>query len=107
MRHQDYIARIGYDEERETFHGRVVNLRDVVNFYGHSIAELKREFRNSVDTYLAVCRERNKTPEKPFTGRFKIRMSPDQHRRLAAAADAQGMSLNAWAIQQLEQAAKR
>ena len=107
MRHNDYIARIDYDDELEMFHGRIINLRDVVNFYGRSIDELKQEFENSINTYLAVCRERNKSPEKPFSGRFNIRMTPDQHRRLAEAAEAHGMSLNTWAIKQLEHAAEQ
>ena len=57
MKLGDYIARITYDEEREIFHGRIINIRDVVNFYGHTPAELKQEFRNSLDCYVELCEE--------------------------------------------------
>lgn len=107
MHHGDYIARIDYDEEREVFHGRIVNLRDVVNFYGHTPEELKREFANSLNTYLELCRERGIEPAKPFSGRFNIRMSPELHRRLAEAAEQHGQSLNSWARQTLDEAARR
>lgn len=59
---EDYIARIGYKEEGEVFHGRISNIRDVVNFYGATHAELKQEFRNSLDCYLEVCDERGLAP---------------------------------------------
>ena len=62
MKLDDYIARIDYDEEREVFHGRINNIRDVVNFYGKTPAELKQEFRNSLDCYLEVCAERGLAP---------------------------------------------
>jgi len=107
MHHRDYVARIGYDEEREVFHGRIVNLRDVVNFYGHNPEELKREFQRSLETYLELCHERGIEPGKPYSGRFNIRMSPEQHRRIAEAAEHEGQSLNAWALETLEEAARR
>jgi predicted HicB family RNase H-like nuclease len=31
----------------------------------------------SVDFYLAWCAERGKTPEKPFSGKFMVRNSPE------------------------------
>jgi len=34
MKLDDFIARIDYDDERKVFHGRIINIRDVVNFYG-------------------------------------------------------------------------
>lgn len=107
MRHGDYIARIDYDEERETFHGRIINIRDVVNFYGGSPQELKREFETSLNVYLDLCRERGIDPGKPYSGRFNIRMSPEQHRRIAQAAETHGQSLNAWALETLERAARQ
>ena len=77
MKLDDYIARIDYDEDREVFHGRIINIRDVVNFYGATPAELKQEFRNSLDCYLEVCAERGLEPAKPYSGRFNIRMSSE------------------------------
>ncbi|MEX0383163.1 type II toxin-antitoxin system HicB family antitoxin [Spiribacter sp. 1M153] len=64
MKLDDYTARISYDEDREVFHGRIINIRDVVNFYGATPSELKQEFCNSLDCYLDVCAERGLAPEK-------------------------------------------
>ena len=42
MSHDGYEAQVTYDEEAGTFHGEVVNLRDVITFQGRSVSELKR-----------------------------------------------------------------
>jgi len=107
MKLDDFLARIDYDEEREVFHGRIINIRDVVNFYGKTPAELKQEFRNSLDCYLEVCAERGLEPAKPYSGRFNIRMSSEEHRLIAQAAEHHGESINAWARKTLDDAARR
>ncbi len=104
MRHGDYIANIEYDPDIDLFCGSVINLSSPITFYGKSTEELKCEFAKSVQTYLDVCKERNIQPEKPFSGRFNIRMTPEQHRRYTYQAAAEGKSLNVWAIDALERA---
>ena len=79
-----------------------MNLSDPITFYGRSIEELKNEFKKSIQVYLDVCKERGIKPEKPYSGRFNIRMTPQQHRRLAQIASSEGKSLNAWALEALE-----
>jgi predicted HicB family RNase H-like nuclease len=65
-----YKAAVEYDEDAETFHGEVVDLRDVITFQGRSVSELKKAFAGSVEDYLAFCKERGEDPEKPFSGQF-------------------------------------
>jgi predicted HicB family RNase H-like nuclease len=81
-----------------------VNTRDVITFQGKSVAELGIAFRESVDDYLAFCAERDEEPEKPFSGQFVTRISPQLHRRASFAASVAGKSLNAWVAEQLESA---
>lgn len=104
MRHGDFIASIEYDPDIDLFFGVVINLSSPITFYGKSTEELKHEFAESVQAYLDVCKERSIQPEKPFSGRFNIRMTPEQHRRYTYLAAAEGKSLNAWAIDALERA---
>ncbi|MHB8987854.1 MAG: toxin-antitoxin system HicB family antitoxin [Desulfobulbia bacterium] len=42
-------------------------------------------------------------PEKPFTGKFVLRLSPDLHRKVYIAARAAGKSLNAWVAERLDE----
>jgi len=40
IEHEGYVARIDADDENNGFHGTVINISDVVNFKGRSMAEL-------------------------------------------------------------------
>ncbi|MBF0137812.1 MAG: type II toxin-antitoxin system HicB family antitoxin [Magnetococcus sp. DMHC-1] len=59
----DYVAKVDFDEEINRFHGRVVNLRSVINFYGSSVEELGNEFEKSIQVYLDLCQERGIAPD--------------------------------------------
>jgi len=102
MQYKGYVGRVDYDDQAEVFHGEVVNTRDVITFQGATVGELKKAFRDSVEDYLAFCAERREAPEKPFSGQFVTRVSPDLHRRVNLAAKLSGKSINAWVTEQLE-----
>ena len=55
-------------EYDEIFHGEVMNLRDVITFHGSSVKELKKAFADSVEDYLAFCKERGEEPRSPIRG---------------------------------------
>jgi predicted HicB family RNase H-like nuclease len=104
MEYRGYLGKVEYDDDASLFHGEVVNTRDVITFQGKSVAELRRAFRESVSDYLAFCAERGEEPDKPFSGQFVTRISPDLHRRAALAANLDGKSLNAWVAEKLQSA---
>ena len=107
MQYKGYVGKVEFDDEATTFHGEVINTRDVITFEGATAAELKKAFRDSVEDYLAFCQERGEEPEKPFSGQFVTRVSPDLHRRISLAATLSGKSLNAWVTEQLEGGVQR
>jgi predicted HicB family RNase H-like nuclease len=102
MMYKGYRAKVELDYEGQVFHGEVVNTRDVIYFEGTSVEELNREFRFSIDDYLAMCEERGEEPDKPFSGKIALRMRPELHRAAATAAQAEGKSLNAWLSDTIE-----
>jgi predicted HicB family RNase H-like nuclease len=87
------------------FHGEVEDLRDVITFQGSSVQELKQAFAESVEDYLAFCKERGEEPEKPYSGQFVVRLEPPLHKAIAVAAKKAGLRLNRWVAAVLEQAA--
>ena len=101
MEHKGYIGRVEFDDEVGIFHGEVINTRDVITFQGSSVVELKTAFRDSVEDYLAFCESRGEAPDKPFSGQFMTRISPDLHRKVNMAASSSGKSLNGWVAEQL------
>lgn len=104
LEYKGYIGCVEFDDEAGIFHGEVINTRDVITFQGTSVEELQAAFHDSVEDYLEFCAERGEQPDKPFSGKFMLRTSPDLHRELYVAAKRAGKSLNAWVAEQLERA---
>lgn len=107
MEYRGYRAAVNFDDEAGVFHGEVVDTRDVITFQGESVPELRQAFADSVDEYLAVCSERGRTPDKPFSGRIPLRVTPEVHRAATAAARTEGKSLNSWLTEMVERAVQR
>ena len=104
MKYKGYTAKLTLDEELGVFHGEVIDLVDVITFQGRDVGELTAAFQESVEDYLAFCAERGEPPEKPFSGKFVVRIDPELHRRCTVAARLGGKSLNAWVAEVLERA---
>ena len=105
MEYKGYLAGpIGFDPEDGTFSGIVVGLRDVIHFEGTTAKELKRAFRESIESYLELCAEEGKEPDRPFNGKILVRTEPELHRKAALRAAAEGVSLSRWISEQIENA---
>jgi predicted HicB family RNase H-like nuclease len=102
MTYKGYQSKVELDEEAGVFHGEVINTRDVITFQGTSVEELKQAFEDSVDDYLEFCASRGEDPEKPFSGKFLIRVSPEMHRQIMTEARRQGKSLNTYVLEKLQ-----
>jgi predicted HicB family RNase H-like nuclease len=96
IEYKGYTGVFEFDPSVDAFHGRVVGLLDVVTFEGRSVDDLRSGMEESVEDYLELCDETGKQPERPFRGEFLVRTTPEVHRAVAIAAEAEGMSLNAW-----------
>jgi len=107
LKYKGYVGVVQFDEDAMIFHGEVVGLRDVITFRGTTPAELKKEFQVSIKGYLDWCKELGQAPEKPFSGEFHLRMTPDLHAKLALKAKAHGVSLNNYINEALEITAEK
>ncbi len=94
--YKGYIGHVEFDDEADIFHGEVINTRDVITFQGRTVAELKKAFHDSINDYLDFCKERNEEPEKPFSGKFNLRIDPELHRQVYITARQHKVSLNQW-----------
>lgn len=107
LTYKGYAARIEFDAEDRIFVGHLAGIRDRVGFHGESVAELEQALHEAVDDYLAACEELGQRPEKPYSGRMMFRVDPQVHARAALAAELSGVSLNQWAEQALDRAARQ
>ncbi len=106
MRYKGYAATVEFDDELSVLHGEVVNTRDVITFEGVATAEITQAFHDSVDDYLAFCKERGEPPERPFSGNLMVRLGPQLHGRATLSAKRAGLSLNAWISRLIERETK-
>ena len=96
MEYKGYFSKVEFDDEANIFHGEVINLRDVITFEGETVNELRKAFNDSVEDYLEFCDERGEDPEKPYSGKFLVRVEPELHKTLVILARKKGKSLNSW-----------
>ncbi|MBR9977133.1 MAG: type II toxin-antitoxin system HicB family antitoxin [Bacteroidetes bacterium] len=95
LEYKNYRARVEYIDDARIFHGEVLGTKDVITFQGTTPEEIETAFRDSVDDYLDFCAERGEEPDKPYSGKFVVRMPEMAHRYIAEIARAEDSSINA------------
>jgi len=103
MKYKGYESVIKFDAEDRLFFGRVLGTRDVIAFDGQTVDELEQSFHAAIDDYLADCEKVGKDPDKPCSGQFNLRISPELHRKAIIQAEVEGISLNSLVEQVLTQ----
>ena len=105
MQYRGYLAAIEYDESVDLFHGKVVNAGDypIATFEASNVEGLKREFRISIEEYLAFCKEKGLEPAKPYSGSVSVDLGPALHRRATLVSMEDGISLDDWIKKVIEE----
>ncbi len=106
MKYKGFVGVVEYDNESKVLSGEVAGTRAVIHFESTSAKKIEKEFQKSVDFYLESCEKRGKQPEKPFSGKFALRMSEELHRQAYLKAKSKTKSLNAWLVGLIERATK-
>ena len=96
LNYKGYIGKVEYDYDNHVLTGCVINIRSVITFQGDSVSEIEKEFMASVDDYIKWCEEDGIEPEKPYSGKFNVRFTPELHQQAATSAKLLGMSLNSF-----------
>ena len=97
MTYNGYAGTVEYSEDDNVLFGRLIGIDDIITYEGESIQDLRAAFTEAVDDYLAHCRSIGKEPDKPYSGKFTLRVQPEVHARLAMQAKSMGKSLNQYA----------
>jgi len=96
-----YKAKIEYDPELDQFRGEILGLNGSADFYGKNPASLRKEFKNSLRVFLEVCKEKDLSPSKQYSGKFNLRIPPRLHSEIAVRATAENKSINQWVSEAL------
>ncbi len=91
-----YRAIVQFDPDIEMFRGEFVGLNGGADFYARDVSGLKREGAASLRVFLEMCEEDGVEPGRRYSGRFNVRIPSELHANVAAAAAAEGKSLNQW-----------
>lgn len=104
LKYKGYTGSVEYDDEAKIFHGEILDTKDVITFQGESVKEIEKAFRESIDDYLEFCKGRGEEPDKPFSGKFVLRIPSELHHKIYLKARRKGKSLNNWIIEILKDA---
>ncbi len=59
---------------------------DVITFQETTVEEIEGAFKDSINDYIDWCKSEGVAPEKPYSSRFNLRLSPELHREVAITA---------------------
>jgi predicted HicB family RNase H-like nuclease len=86
--------------ENGGWNGRIAGIRAIETFEGETYEAAIEDFKRAVDFYL----ETEPTPEKPFSGRITLQVTPEMHAALFSKAQEAGAdSLDTWLVKELKE----
>lgn len=95
MRYKGYWAKIEYSDEDECFCGKVEGIKhSLILFEGTTVKELKKDFKDAIDSYLETCNSLNETPEKQCKGSLNVRLGPELHIEARIKSEEKNISIN-------------
>ena len=95
MKYKGYWAEINYSDEDGCFCGKIEGLKnDLISFEGNSVKELKKDFREAIDSYLDTCKLHNLKPEKQCKGSLNVRLGTELHTKAKLKSIEEHISIN-------------
>jgi len=106
LKYKGFIGSIEAELDDNTLYGKVLGLEKgvLITYEGNTVAELKEDFENAVDDYIAHCKENNLPLRKSYSGSFNIRIPSELHAKVAEKAQMEGISLNAFVKEAISRA---
>lgn len=98
LKHKGYIGSIEHDLDEGILYGKVLHVTDLILFEGETLSELKKNFEQAVDDYLADCKEMGIEPNASASGTLNVRLGPELHRAAQIQASLNGSKLNAFIV---------
>lgn len=95
MKYKGYWAEIKYSDKDECFFGIIEGLKnDSISFEGVTVEELKKDFREAIESYLQTCKELKKEPEEQCKGSLNVRLGVKLHKEAKMKSVEKNISIN-------------
>jgi predicted HicB family RNase H-like nuclease len=101
--YKGFIAQVDYDNISQGFIGEVVNAVDVLEFCGNTADEIKVNFQDCIDDYLAFQKQELGITQAPFIGNFTVCLETDKQKKVIKAAQQEGQSVSHWLNQHINE----
>lgn len=100
--YRGFIGQIDYDNEHQLLIGEVINATDLLEFNGQSADEIRQNFQQCIDEYLAFHKDVAGVRPIPFVGSFTVCLTTDKQDKVIKAAQKQGKSVFQWLNQRVD-----
>ncbi len=94
LNYKGFLGSVEISVKDNCLHGKVLFINDLVTYEAQTPSELKSEFKSAVEDYLDTCSKLGRSPDKPFSGSFNIRVGRELHQKLARYAAMKQTSIN-------------
>ena len=92
--YKGYRARPEYIPDENIYYGKLIGIRDFVDFQADDAESIEKEFHSAVDDYLEFCKEMGKEPLREFSGLINVHIPPELHMKISTFAQTEGVTLN-------------
>lgn len=103
MKYKNFDGSCEISTEDRLMYGKILFIQDLILYDGKDYDEVEAAFHLAVDEYLETCKLLGKEPNKPCSGTFNVRISPELHRELAIEALKQDTSINSCITRAVEE----
>ena len=107
LKHKGYQGTVEVDFENNRLTGKVLHIKSLITYCGDTPESLQASFEEEVDDYIADCAALGVEPEKPFSGTFQLRTTPEVHKKLTIRAAENGVTFNKLVTEILEKECHR
>lgn len=104
LTYKNYTGTIEASIEDGCLHGQILFIDDIITYEGNTVDDIKNSFQETVERYLAYCKETGKPANKPYSGTFNVRIGQELHRKAVKIAYSRGIKLNDFVTQAIQSA---
>lgn len=98
LTYKGYTTFVRYDSEDGSLYGKIEGIKSFVNFTyvedDPRYESVVDAFHEAVDDYLIICEEEGIVPERPYSGKFNVRIPSELHAAASARASEECTTLN-------------
>ena len=90
LEHCGWVGSVEFSQEDGVLHGKLLNTRDLISYEGETVAELIRNFQETVEDYIDFCLQHGKPVLPQNTTNVAVKL--EIYRQVADNAHRDGLS---------------